>query len=132
MKVNISLFLTHEFSAQQISEILDGTIEGEPSIAVSSLSKIEEGREGSLSFLANPKYTEYIYNTKASIVIVGKEFKAEQPLSKNLTLIRVDDAYAAFGKLLELYNQIKNDHKGVAKSASIADSARLAKRLVYW
>ena len=115
------------FSAQQISEILQGKVEGEPDTTVSTLSKIEEGKKGSLSFLANPKYNEYIYNTEASIVIVNHDFKAEKKLNKNLTLIRVADAYAAFGKLLALYNKIKNDHSGIAKSAKIAKSATIGK-----
>lgn len=115
-----------EFTALQIAELLQGTIEGEPTISVSTLSKIEEGSNGSLSFLANPKYEEFIYSTDASIVIVGKTFKAVKPLKQSLTLIRVEDAYAAFGKLLEVYNQIKNNHEGIAASASIAESALLA------
>jgi len=111
-----------EFSAQQISEILQGTIEGDANTSVSTLSKIEEGKKGSLSFLANPKYIEHIYNTEASIVIVGKDFKAEMPLKNNPTLIRVDEAYSAFGKLLELYNQVKNNKTGIATSSSIPET----------
>lgn len=114
-----------EFSAQQISDLLHGTVEGEPNTKVSTLSKIEEGEPGSLSFLANPKYVSYIYDTAASVVIVGKEFKAEKPFKNPLTLIRVDDAYAAFGKLLEMYNEIKNAQNGISKMASIAESASL-------
>lgn len=113
------------FSAQQISEILHGTVEGESSTMVSSLSKIEEGEKGSLSFLANPKYEEYIYNTKASIVIVSRDFQAEHPLNKTLTLIRVDNVHAAFGKLLELYSQTKNDQLGISESAVVSDTAKL-------
>jgi len=116
-----------KFSAQQISEILQGTIEGEPTTMVSSLSKIEEGKPGSLSFLANPKYAEYIYSTEASIVIVNQDFKADQRLSRSLTLIRVKDAYSAFGKLLSIYNQINNNHSGISKSAQISKSAKIGK-----
>ena len=116
-----------EFSATQISELLQGTVEGNKEIKVSTLSKIEEGKTGSLSFLANPKYTDYIYDTKASIVIVGNDFKAEQELKHNPTLIRVKDAYRAFGKLLEMYNQVKNNKIGVAKSAIISESAKVGK-----
>tara|TARA_R110002096_G_scaffold72174_4_gene172156 strand:+ start:576 stop:1625 length:1050 start_codon:yes stop_codon:yes gene_type:complete len=116
-----------EFTALQISELLHGTVEGEPNTIVSTLSKIEEGTKGSLSFLANPKYEEFIYKTDASIVIVSKSFKAEKSFKNSLTLIRVEDAYAAFGKLLEIYNQVKNNHSGIAKSASIAESAKLEK-----
>ncbi|MCG7851936.1 MAG: hypothetical protein MIO92_05385, partial [Methanosarcinaceae archaeon] len=78
-----------QFTAQQISAILNGTVDGNPEVTVDNLSKIEEGLPGSLSFLANPKYTSYIYTTRASIVIVHKDFTPETPVSS--TLIRVDD-----------------------------------------
>lgn len=112
-----------EFSAQQIAELLEGTVEGDTNIVVSSLSKIEEGKEGSLSFLANPQYTPYIYDTKASAVIVCNDFVAEKSVSA--TLIRVKDAYQSFAKLLEIYNQIKNNQVGVDKKSHIDDSATL-------
>lgn len=114
-----------KFSAQQISEILNGTVEGDPQVSVSSLSKIEEGTEGSLSFLANPKYAEYLYTTDASIVILNKDFVLEGPTKDSLTLIRVEDAYASFGQLLEMYNQVKNNKKGISSTAIIPDSAEI-------
>lgn len=114
-----------KFSAQQISQLLEGTVEGDPNALVSKLAKIEEGTPGSLSFLANPKYTQYIYTTQASIVIIGKDFKAEQPLTT--TLIRVDDAYQSFAKLLEIYNQIQRDKKGVESPSYITSTAVLGK-----
>lgn len=114
-----------KFSALQISELLGGTIEGDPQASVSELSKIEEGKSGSLSFLANPKYAEYIYDTGATIVILNKDFKLERKVADHITLIRVDDAYSSFGKLLEMYNQVKNDKKGISKTASITDSATI-------
>ncbi len=116
-----------EFSAQQISELLQGTIEGNPTTTVSTLSKIEEGKAGSLSFLANPKYAEYIYDTEASIVIISQDFKLERATKEGLTLIRVPDAYAAFGQLLEMYNQVKNNQMGISEKASIAESAMVGK-----
>jgi len=116
-----------EFSANQISELLQGNIEGNGETSVSTLSKIEEGKSGSLSFLANPKYTEYIYETEASIVIVGNDFIAERKLQHNPTLIRVEDAYGAFGKLLEMYNQVKNNKIGIAASAIVSESAVMGK-----
>lgn len=118
-----------EFSAHQISELLQGTVEGNADTVVSTLSKIEEGKAGSLSFLANPKYIEYIYDTKASIVIVSKDFKAEKELAHQPTLIRVDDAYAAFGKLLEMYNQVKNNKTGISEQAAISESATLGENV---
>lgn len=112
-----------EFSAQQIANLLEGTVDGDAEVTVNSLSKIEEGKPGSLSFLANPQYTPYIYSTNASIVIVNKDFEAEQNISS--TLIRVPDAYQAFAKLLELYNQLKNDKKGIDAEAKISESASI-------
>lgn len=112
-----------KFTAQQIADILDGVIEGNPEAEVDKLSKIEEGKEGSLTFLSNPKYTSYIYDTEASICIVNKTFEKSQPLST--TLIKVEDSYEAFSKLLEVYNQIKLDKKGIETPSSISESAKL-------
>lgn len=118
-----------EFSANQISELLQGNVEGNGETTVSTLSKIEEGKSGSLSFLANPKYSEYIYDTEASIVIVGKDFTAEKAMKHSPTLIRVEDAYGAFGKLLEMYNQVKNNKVGISDSAIVSDSATIGENV---
>ena len=100
------LFLPQmKFTASQIAGILDGDIVGNPDVEVSKLAKIEEGSEGSLTFLANPKYKSFIYTTKASITIVNKDFIPEDSIAS--TLIKVDDAYKSFSKLLEYYNQVK-------------------------
>ena len=112
-----------KFTAQQIADILDGVIEGNPNAEVDKLSKIEEGEDGSLTFLSNPKYTSYIYETRASICIVNNSFEKNQPIST--TLIKVEDSYEAFSKLLEVYNQIKLDKKGIETPSSISDSAKL-------
>lgn len=110
-----------KFTAQQIAEILEGNIEGNPDIEVSKLSKIEEGTEGSLTFLANPKYTPHIYSTKASITIVNKDFKSENKLYT--TLIRVEDAYKSFSKLLEYYSLIKQNKVGIEQPSHISKEA---------
>lgn len=110
-----------EFTARQIADLLKGKVEGDPEAKVSNLSKIEEGAPGTLSFLANPKYTPFIYSTKASIVIVDSAFQPEQKVSA--TLIRVEDAYGSFVRLLEIYNQIRRDKTGVEQPVSIAKSA---------
>ena len=110
-----------KFTAQQIAEYLNGEVVGNSEITVNTLSKIEEGTPGSLSFLANPKYNQYIYNTEASIVIISKEFKAEAEIAA--TLIKVDDAYGAFATLLKIYNQVKHQKSGVEQPSFIADSA---------
>ena len=96
-----------EFSAAQIAALLGGIVEGDEKTAVSNLSKIEEGKPGTLSFLANPKYNNYIYDTDASIVIVNKTLKLDKPVKPSCTLIRVEDSYASFAKLLDMYNQVK-------------------------
>ncbi len=110
-----------KFTAQQIADILEGEVVGDQFVEVSKLSKIEEGEVGALTFLANPKYTPYIYTTKASITIVNSDFKPDQELST--TLIKVQDAYKAFSKLLEYYNQIKLNKNGLEEPLYLSDSA---------
>lgn len=110
-----------KFTASQIAGILEGEVEGNPEIAVDKLAKIEEGEQGSLTFLANPKYTPYIYTTKASITIVNKDFIPEQDL--DTTLIKVKNAYESFSKLLEYYNQVKNNKVGIEEPVFKSDSA---------
>ncbi|WP_289042221.1 UDP-3-O-(3-hydroxymyristoyl)glucosamine N-acyltransferase [uncultured Zobellia sp.] len=99
------------FTAGQIAGILEGELQGNPEVTVHKLAKIEEGEEGALTFLANPKYTSHIYTTKASITIVNRDFVPEHELVTNL--IKVDDAYEAFSKILEFYNQVKNNKTGI-------------------
>ncbi len=94
-----------EFTVQQIADYLNGVVEGDGTLKVSELSKIEEGRSGTLTFLSNPKYTQYIYTTQSSACLVNKDFVAEQPLT--VTLIRVDNAYECLAKLLTLVDSMK-------------------------
>ena len=100
-----------KFTAKQISEILQGEIFGNPDEEVSKLSKIEEGEKGSLTFLSNPKYNSWLYSTMASVVIVHEKFIPEKEVSS--TLIRVEDPYMAFTKLLEYYNKIQLHKSGI-------------------
>ncbi|MDX1769523.1 UDP-3-O-(3-hydroxymyristoyl)glucosamine N-acyltransferase [Arenibacter troitsensis] len=109
------------FTASQIAGILEGDVEGNPEIAVHKLAKIEEGEKGALTFLANPKYTSYIYTTKASVTIVNRDFVPDHQLET--TLIKVDDAYKSFSKLLEYYNQVKNNKIGIEEPVFRADTA---------
>lgn len=118
-----------EFSAEQIAGILEGEIHGNKDVSVSGLSKIEDGTEGTLSFLANMKYEEHIYSTGASIVIVNKTFEANKDLPSSLTLVKVEDAYSCFAKLLEVYNQFKAKKPGVSKQSDISESATIGKDL---
>jgi UDP-3-O-[3-hydroxymyristoyl] glucosamine N-acyltransferase len=112
-----------EFTAKQISQLLGGKVEGDENTKVNTLSKIEEGVPGSLSFLANPKYIQHIYTTRASLVIVNDDFVAEQPVKA--TLIRVQNAYESFVKLLEIYNQVQLDKKGIEQPSFISDTAKV-------
>lgn len=109
-----------KFKAQQIADILKGEVDGNPEIEVSTLSKIEEGQAGSLSFLSNPKYTSFIYSTLASVVIVNKSFVPDAPIKA--TLIKVEDAYSAFTQLLEFYNQIKLSKSGIEQPNFISEN----------
>lgn len=108
-----------KIAAEQIASVLEGEIVGNPAIEVSTLAKIEEGTAGSISFLANPKYAHHIYTTQASVVIVNKTFEPEQPVAA--TLIKVDDAYKAFSKLLEYYNEVKLMKSGIEQPSVISE-----------
>ncbi|NQW37181.1 MAG: UDP-3-O-(3-hydroxymyristoyl)glucosamine N-acyltransferase [Flavobacteriales bacterium] len=110
-----------KFTATQISEILEGEIDGDPNIEVFKLSKIEEGVAGSLTFLSNPKYAPFLYNTDASVVIVNNTFIPEKAFKT--TLIKVEDSYEAFSKLLSFYNETKLNKIGISKLSFISDSA---------
>jgi UDP-3-O-[3-hydroxymyristoyl] glucosamine N-acyltransferase len=114
-----------EFSAAQIAGLLGGTVEGNENVTVNNLSKIEEGKPHTLSFLANAQYTPYIYETDASIVIVNKSLVLDKPVKNTCTLVRVEDAYGAFAKLLEMYNQLKGDKRGIEQPSFIHPTARL-------
>jgi UDP-3-O-[3-hydroxymyristoyl] glucosamine N-acyltransferase len=113
-----------QFTAQQIALLVSGTIQGNPDTTVTSFGKIEEAEAGQLSFLANPKYEEYLYTTKASLVIVNENLQ----LQKNITatLVRVKDAYSAFATLLTTYQNVKaQQKKGIETPSHIASSATL-------
>ncbi|MDM1298132.1 UDP-3-O-(3-hydroxymyristoyl)glucosamine N-acyltransferase [Empedobacter falsenii] len=112
-----------KFKAAEIAQLLQGTVKGDANVEVSTLSKIEEGKEGSISFLANPKYEHFIYTTNASIVIVSKDFVATDSISS--TLIVVEDAYQAFTQLLKYYNTIKNNKVGIEEYTKVNSTAQL-------
>lgn len=112
-----------EFSAKQIAEFIQGTIIGDENATVHTFAKIEEGIPGALSFLSNPKYTSYIYDTKSSIVLVNKDFEPEHEIST--TLIKVDNAYESLAKLMTLYEMSQPKKSGISSLASIADNAKI-------
>ena len=115
-----------KFTANQIAEILGGEIIGDPLVEVSTLSKIEEGQKGSLTFLSNPKYKSYIYSTNASVVVVNKTFVPEKDISA--TLLKVDDAYKSFAALLEFYSQSKQAKSQIETPSFISDSAEIGEK----
>ncbi|WP_395633254.1 UDP-3-O-(3-hydroxymyristoyl)glucosamine N-acyltransferase [Flavobacterium sp.] len=116
-----------KFTAAQIAGILEGEVVGNPSAEVFKLSKIEEGTEGSLTFLANPKYVNYIYSTNATITIVNSTFEPESELKT--TLIKVEDAYQSFSKLLEYYNQVKLMKSGIEQPSVISENVTYGENL---
>ncbi len=116
-----------EFTAKQIAEFLNGTVDGNENAAVHTFAKIEEGAEGALSFLSNVKYTHYLYTTKSSVVLVNKDFVAEQPVSA--TLVRVDNAYESLAKLMSLYASMKPGRTGISSLASVSDKATIGKNV---
>lgn len=112
-----------KFTAQQIANVLEGTVQGNPDEEVFKLSKIEEGEKGALTFLSNPKYTSYLYKTKASVVIVSNNFQPDKPIIS--TLIKVEDPYSSFSKVLQFYNESKNKKQGREEPVFIAESAKI-------
>lgn len=116
-----------EFTAEQIAGIINGTIVGDAAVTVNGLAKIEEGSTGKLSFLANPKYEEYIYTTGSSVCIVNHSFIPAKSVPSTLTLIKVEDAYSCFAKLLEFYDQMKRKQPKIEDSAVIAESVKMGK-----
>lgn len=119
-----------QFTAKQISQFLNGSIDGNPDVAVTELSKIEDGKEGSLSFLSNPKYENFLYSTQASVVIVSKDFVPNQPYTS--TLIRVENPYSAFTILLDKYNEAVNAQaaqSGIDKMAFVHPTAKIGKNV---
>jgi UDP-3-O-[3-hydroxymyristoyl] glucosamine N-acyltransferase len=116
-----------DFTAAAIAGFLNGTVEGDPGARVSDVSRIEEGREGTLSFLANPKYEKYIYDTASTIVIVNQDFRPSRAVAP--TLIRVKNAYESFASLLRLYEESRPKKSGISRLASVDASANLGNDL---
>jgi UDP-3-O-[3-hydroxymyristoyl] glucosamine N-acyltransferase len=120
-----------ELSAKQIAGIVNGKVEGNERVTVDDFSKIEDGKPGTLTFLANPKYIYHIYETKASIALVNDNFEQEKAIPETLTLIRVTDAYHAFATLLDLVEQSKPKKTGIEQTAFISPSASFSQDKIY-
>jgi UDP-3-O-[3-hydroxymyristoyl] glucosamine N-acyltransferase len=116
-----------QFTAQEISLLLNGTVEGDAGVTVDKLAKIEDGDAGSLTFLANPKYEQFLYTTNASVVIVNNDQKLTGPVKA--TLIRVENAYSAFTILLEKYNTIKLNKQGIEQPCFIHPTAQIGENV---
>ena len=113
------------FTAQQIAGYTGGTVEGDPNVTIGTFAKIEEGVEGALSFLANPQYEDYIYETKSGVVLVNKDFQPSREVKA--TLVRVENAYESVAKLLQLYQSMQQKRVGIDSLAFIAPSAKIGK-----
>ena len=114
-----------EFTAKQIADMIGGRVEGNENAAISSFAKIEEGKPGAISFLSNPKYTHYLYETQSSVVLINEDVELEQPVAA--TLIRVKNAYESVAKLLQLYESMKPRKRGIEPQAYISEKATIGK-----
>ncbi|PRD46413.1 UDP-3-O-(3-hydroxymyristoyl)glucosamine N-acyltransferase [Sphingobacterium haloxyli] len=118
-----------QFTANQIATLLNGYVEGNPDVLVNQLAKIEEGAEGTLAFLSNPKYEHFLYETNASVVIINEDLQLTKPV--NISLIRVKDAYSAFSELLRVYDQLRNERSGIEEPSFIHESASIGRDLYF-
>ena len=116
-----------EFTAKQIADFIGGRVEGDENAAVHTFAKIEEGQPGAISFLSNPKYTHYLYDTKSTIVLVNEDLEIEKKISA--TLIRVKNAYEAVAKLLQLYESMKPKKTGIDPLAFVSPKATIGKEV---
>ena len=116
-----------EFTAKQIADMINGRVEGNPDAKINTFAKIEEGQEGAISFLSNPKYTPYIYETKSSVVLVNEDVELTQSVS--CTLIRVKNAYESVAKLLQLYASMMPQKTGVDPLAFVSKSAKIGENV---
>ena len=114
-------------TAKQIANLINGRIEGDENVAVSKLTKIDRGEEGSLSFVSDAKYDEFLYTTKSSIVVIREDFVIEKFIS--CTAIRVKDPHRAFVKILQFYDSFKNEKLGISKQSFIAKSAKIGRNV---
>jgi UDP-3-O-[3-hydroxymyristoyl] glucosamine N-acyltransferase len=116
-----------EFTAKQIADFIGGKVEGNEQATVHTFAKIEEGTEGAISFLSNPKYTHFIYDTKSTIVLINEDVELEKPVST--TLIRVKNAYECVAKLLQMYEASKPKKQGIDSLAFISPSAKVGENV---
>lgn len=118
---------TMEFTAKQVADMINGRVEGNPDAKINTFAKIEEGKEGAISFLSNPKYTAYIYDTKSSVVLINEDVELTQPVT--CTLIRVKNAYESVAKLLQLYASMMPKKTGVDPLAFVSKTAKIGENV---
>ena len=116
-----------DFTAKQIADMIGGCVEGNDSAVINTFAKIEEGKPGAISFLSNPKYTHYIYDTQSSVVLINEDLVLEKPVAA--TLIRVKNAYESVAKLLQLYESMKPRKTGIDPLASISEKAKIGENV---
>lgn len=116
-----------DFTAKQIADMIGGRVEGNESAVINTFAKIEEGKPGAISFLSNPKYTHYIYDTQSSVVLINEDVVLEKPVAA--TLIRVKNAYESVAKLLQLYESMKPRKTGIDPLASISEKAKIGENV---
>ena len=116
-----------EFTAKQIADMIGGRVEGDEQAKINTFAKIEEGKKGAISFLSNPKYTPYIYETQSSVVLINEDVELTQPVS--CTLIRVKNAYESVAKLLQLYASMMPKKTGIAPLAFVSKSAQIGENV---
>lgn len=118
---------TMEFTAKQVADMINGRVEGNPDAKINTFAKIEEGKEGAISFLSNPKYTAYIYDTKSSVVLINEDVELTQPVT--CTLIRVQNAYESVAKLLQLYASMMPKKTGIDPLAFVSKTAKIGENV---
>ena len=114
-----------EFTAKQIADLIQGRVEGDENALINSFAKIEEGKAGAISFLSNPKYTHFIYDTESSVVLINEDVVLEKPVKA--TLIRVKNAYESVAKLLQFYQSMMPKKTGISPLAFISEKATIGK-----
>lgn len=119
-----------EFTANQIASFIQGKVEGDGNATINTFAKIEEGKPGAISFLSNPKYTHFIYETESSIVLVNEDVELTKPVKA--TLIRVKNAYECVAKLLQMYQAALPKKSGLNSMAFISSSAKIGEKMLCW
>ena len=112
------------YSALKLAEYLDGKLQGNPDVKVTNIAKIQEANKDSVTFLSNKKYTQYVHNTKASIIVVDNDFNIDDQITH--VIIRVENAYIGFVKMLHLFNKTKEIQSGISELSNVSESSDIS------